>query len=209
MEHFYNHGAGTITDEELPILKNSSEYGGDMMREFGTFKASNFHHYQWKFLVPVFDEVEDDESVADKAHESHTILPFRGVNNDIMPREGTFGTVFEVEVHEAHRKSSSFSGSTSNQFVKEAWEHLIQCIAAISRTDKFYFLFPWVDGGSLRDFWNSMPRPSLTPEVVRRVLVQIYGLAGALNIMHTYQGDPTTTSREAASGMKIRSRRTY
>ncbi|KAK3369771.1 hypothetical protein B0T24DRAFT_708743 [Lasiosphaeria ovina] len=231
METFFDQH---ITDDALPILQNSAS-GEVLLKTFGLLKAKQFFDFwQWKFIVPVFEDGLLEYKVA-----SNVILPFRGVENGSMPREGTFGTVFEVTVHEAHRKSSAFlvEGSRtiavkeidarkfkstqpggdyrllgSDEVVKEAWareaaalrklsevkhDHLIQCIAAIEKGDKFYFLFPWAAGGSLRDFWNTTPQPNLSPEFIEQVLVQFCGLSHALNKLHTYRGRTASFRQDA------------
>lgn len=68
-------------------------------------------------------------------------------------------------------------------------DNLIQCIAAIDRGGKYYFLFPWADGGSLRDFWNSTRNPELSPGFVRDVIAQFDGMARALRELHDYRGE--------------------
>lgn len=102
------------------------------------------------------------------------------------------------------------SDKSNLEDVREAWqkeatalvklsevkhENLIQCIAAIARGDKYYFLFPWADGGSLRDFWRTTPNPNLAPAFVRAILLQLHGLAEALDKLHSYKGR-TATFRE-------------
>jgi serine/threonine protein kinase len=67
-------------------------------------------------------------------------------------------------------------------------DNLIQCIAAIDKKDKYYFLFPWADGGSLRDFWENNPKPELSPGFVRDIIAQFDGMARALRKLHDFTG---------------------
>jgi serine/threonine protein kinase len=67
-------------------------------------------------------------------------------------------------------------------------DNLIQCIAAIDKTDRYYFLFPWADGGSLRDFWDNTPCPVLSAGFVRAVITQFDGMAQALRELHDFRG---------------------
>jgi serine/threonine protein kinase len=71
-------------------------------------------------------------------------------------------------------------------------ENLIQCIAVIAREDKYLFLFPCADGGTLRDWWGQLPDPKLTPEFIKEVLVQLHGLADGLHAMHSYMSNTAT-----------------
>ncbi|KAK7706010.1 hypothetical protein SLS63_014068, partial [Diaporthe eres] len=50
-----------------------------------------------------------------------------------------------------------------------------------------YFMFQWADGGSLRDFYERSPRPTLNATFVKQVLWQLVGLSSALNKLHNYK----------------------
>jgi serine/threonine protein kinase len=49
-------------------------------------------------------------------------------------------------------------------------------------------MFRWADGGNLRDFWQSNKKPQLRTSLVRDVVKQIWGLAEALDELHSYGG---------------------
>jgi serine/threonine protein kinase len=86
-------------------------------------------------------------------------------------------------------------------------DHILKCIAAIRRGDKRYFVFPWADGDSLREYWNSIPKQNPNAELVLRAIQQLRGLADALDRLHNYteperarrENDPSLT--EPASGV--------
>jgi serine/threonine protein kinase len=65
--------------------------------------------------------------------------------------------------------------------------HLIKCLAAIRRGDRRFFMFPWADGGTLREIWDRIPQPNLRPELVLDCMQQLRGLADALVHMHNYE----------------------
>ncbi|KAH7183822.1 kinase-like domain-containing protein [Fusarium oxysporum] len=71
-------------------------------------------------------------------------------------------------------------------------EHLIKLIATCQKGSICYFIFPWADGGDLRDFWkanNTIPR---SQELVAWSLRQILGIVSAINALHgknTRHGD--------------------
>lgn len=67
-------------------------------------------------------------------------------------------------------------------------ENLIQRIAAITRGNKRYFMFQWADGGTLRDFWESVSNPTLDPTFVKEIVKQLRGLADALHELHNFNG---------------------
>jgi serine/threonine protein kinase len=61
--------------------------------------------------------------------------------------------------------------------------NIIEFIAAFTRSSR-YLMFRWADGGNLREFWQSKGKPKLNPSLVRDVILQLRGLADALNNMH-------------------------
>lgn len=63
-------------------------------------------------------------------------------------------------------------------------ENITECIAAIRRGDSRYFMFPWADGDSLRDYWEKIPKPNLDGHLIRQTVKQLRGLADALDALH-------------------------
>jgi hypothetical protein len=49
-------------------------------------------------------------------------------------------------------------------------------------------MFRWADGGNLHEFWQMNKTPKLSASVVKDVVLQLRGLAGALNKLHDYRG---------------------
>lgn len=79
-------------------------------------------------------------------------------------------------------------------------DHIIKCFAAIRRGDHRYFMFPWANGGSLRDYWEATPDQIPTPCNVRDMVHQFRGLAYALHRLHNFvqpiapEKDPETAT---------------
>lgn len=65
-------------------------------------------------------------------------------------------------------------------------DHLIIPLAAYKRTDQLRaFLFPWAEGGNLKEFWKRTDlRPTEDTELMRWVLKQLCGLCGATKTLH-------------------------
>jgi serine/threonine protein kinase len=61
----------------------------------------------------------------------------------------------------------------------------------------YYFLFPWADGGNLRDFWKLKSEPSKSKSFLLDVLKQLHGLAEALEKLHGYVGKRDTFPENA------------
>lgn len=68
--------------------------------------------------------------------------------------------------------------------------HMIRCLAAIRRNKERHFLFPWADGGSLRDYWNKMRKPCSAdlPKVIRQTVEQLREVADAVDALHNFEG---------------------
>ncbi|KAF9878695.1 protein kinase domain-containing protein [Colletotrichum karsti] len=63
--------------------------------------------------------------------------------------------------------------------------HLIRAIAYYTRGKKHFLVFPWADGGNLRDFWESEPPRKLDGEFFKWAFDQLCGLAGAMEKLHS------------------------
>lgn len=65
-------------------------------------------------------------------------------------------------------------------------EHIIKCVAAIRRGNSRYFMFPWADGDSLRDYWDSFPKRGPDAGTIYQAIKQIRGLSDALDRLHNF-----------------------
>ncbi|RSL42095.1 hypothetical protein CEP54_015603 [Fusarium duplospermum] len=155
------------------------------------------------------------------------ILPFTLV--DDVVKQGAFGRVYRVRIHHSHIdhpvgevavKQIIVSGSKEEQkAINDAWPnevralqiikdldnaHLIHCLAAIERDKSRYLLFPWANGGNLKEHWEKEPRQTPNEANIKEALTQLKGLAGALRCLHYFgranEGeDPSDTSMEETS----------
>lgn len=65
--------------------------------------------------------------------------------------------------------------------------HLVALVSSFSRGERHYLLFPWADGGNLREFWLDHSSRPLTGELISEVLQQLTGLIDALCLVHAQQ----------------------
>ncbi|KAL0778201.1 hypothetical protein CaCOL14_005854 [Colletotrichum acutatum] len=164
----------------------------------------SFFHSQWQFLAPVFTA----NSFRHKLHPSCP-LPFTVKINH--QKAGFFSSVFEVVIHDAHQKvlpmatgkkirvaSKEMRIGMDSYYEKEADIletirnvenlHLIKPLAAYRRGDLRGFLFPWGEGGNLKEFWGSQeklrPVPVRDPHLVLWVLRQLQGICGSISALH-------------------------
>ncbi|ETI20037.1 hypothetical protein G647_09052 [Cladophialophora carrionii CBS 160.54] len=180
-------------------------------------KIRQLYSDQWMFLSPVFTKEKFEHNL-----DPRIVLPFtrRGGGSG----KGHFSEVREVylradhqrifpteenkEIRIAIKEITNIAGSAHE--AEKVWKrearalemisylnhpHLIRRIAAISRAEKYYFLFEWADGGTLRDFWESESRPELTADRVREIVEQLHGLAKAVEALHKYVGNQTSPAR--------------
>ncbi|KAM6530315.1 hypothetical protein FALCPG4_008439 [Fusarium falciforme] len=163
-----------------------------------------FKPSQWKFVVPVISSIKFTYSL-----QPEQILPFTVV--DDVVKGGAFGRVYRVKIHPSHIdhdigeiavKEITIDGSKEAQkAIKDAWPnevralkiikerqnaHLIHCIAAIERDKSRYLLFPWAQGGNLKEHWEKKPRQGLERANIMDALIQLKGLAGALCQLHYF-----------------------
>jgi serine/threonine protein kinase len=112
---------------------------------------------------------------------------------------------------EARNENEAVVRERAKAKTEEAWEreamaleiinkihdpHIVKCIAAIRRGDNRYFMFPWADGDSLRDFWEAKSEqgPYLDQDILHQLLQQLRGLANALDRLHNFEDKPDKTS---------------
>lgn len=62
--------------------------------------------------------------------------------------------------------------------------NLIRPLTTFEQGDDQYIVFPWADGGNLREFWG----PAYRETSVLWVLKQMHGISHALNILHSKNG---------------------
>jgi serine/threonine protein kinase len=66
--------------------------------------------------------------------------------------------------------------------------HLISHLAVYQRDRSFCIIFPWADGGDLRNFWEEQNAVERTAELTLWSLEQMLGLASALAVLHKING---------------------
>ncbi|APA12555.1 hypothetical protein sscle_09g073250 [Sclerotinia sclerotiorum 1980 UF-70] len=107
----------------------------------------------------------------------------------------------------------------AHQQLNQKSDNIIQAFAAFHQiamnnkwNDEYYLVLEWADGGSLFDFWKSHPEPQVEhldhSQVRRRIkgmLEQLYGLAQALEAMHsTRSHSPRHSRSDSASSPALR-----
>jgi len=63
--------------------------------------------------------------------------------------------------------------------------HLTKAIAYYTKGKEHFFMFPWADGGNLRDFWRKPCPSELTYDYIEWIFGQLCGLAGAIERLHS------------------------
>ncbi|KAF5486531.1 Cyclin-dependent kinase 2 [Colletotrichum fructicola] len=188
-------GASDFPDEN--VEKSHDRWARSEMIEY-------FLPAQWKFLALVIRSGTFQYNI-----QPEEILPFTHDSGE-RPKEGAFGKVYRVRIHPSHTdysfdeiavKEIQTSGGVPQAALEAAWlaevgvlrkvkklrnPHIIECLAALERGPDRYLLFPWADGGSLRDYWENTPRQIPTHCLVKEALVQLHGLGAALSDLHYF-----------------------
>ncbi|KAF2968931.1 hypothetical protein GQX73_g4649 [Xylaria multiplex] len=198
---FKAHGFG---DASLPVKPYSWARGIPLIEKL-RWKPSELHlfmHHQWTYLAPIFPK-----KIWDADLEPNCIIPFTVVN---ARKETASSSVYQVTVHPSHQEDPVFkaNGEIADFALKELrglsgrhyhWEieanalkeisslehpHLITVKAIIRQAGKCYFMFPWAEGGTLREFYQENKQPRLGPGFIRKIFQQLSGLADAVDTMH-------------------------
>ncbi len=114
----------------------------------------------------------------------------------------------EISVHDQNdstlrdvERAYNIEGEALQKVTGVKHPNLIQCLASITKSGRYFFIFPWANGGSLREFWNEQMRdPKLSPTLVRKVIEQLRGLAGALERLHNFKGTSSLSQKGRDNG---------
>lgn len=131
------------------------------------------------------------------------VLPLKSLRNIT---HGQYSDVYRGELHPAHQKGIQASGDkievavkefnikSTHEFVQERnnlarirslkHPHLIQHYATFDTGEQYYVIFPWAEGGNLRDYWMSKDSVDRDADLALWCLRQMLGLTGALKALH-------------------------
>ncbi|KAK2746243.1 tol-like protein [Colletotrichum kahawae] len=194
--------SSSFDDSKLPWT-DASDFPDEKVEESDDIWArsemiEHFSPAQWRFLALVIRSGTFQYYI-----QPGEILPFTQVEK---PKEGAFGKVYRVKIHQSHTdypfdEEFQTSGGVSQAALEAAWlaevgilrmvkrlrnPHLIECLAVLERGPDRYLLFPWADGGSLRDYWENTPCQIPTHSLVKEALVQLQGIGDALRGLHYF-----------------------
>ncbi|KAF2026798.1 hypothetical protein EK21DRAFT_115421 [Setomelanomma holmii] len=200
-------------DHNSPRPQRSEAFNAKIWEDL---RHDEFFQFQWRCLAPVFTPEKYEYDLP-----SQCILPFRK-DTKVDPRTGSFSSVYKVAVHPDHQKrhkshevaikeisvqKSAGLLQTGKEQTEKAWDvesralnsinlldhdHIIKSIAAIRRGEGRYFVFPWAHD-SLRDYWNTTPTQSPTSELILEAILQLRGIADALDSLHNFRGIRSST----------------
>ncbi|KAI0142501.1 HET-domain-containing protein [Hypoxylon sp. NC0597] len=151
-----------------------------------------FTDKQWYFLAPVFQDQNFHQRL-----DSRRPLPFIDVNEH---SQGRFSTVHRVDIPGMHLgyggdrnivvAVKKFNLNDREYFQKEVGllkgihdldhDHLIKPLTAFENGINQCVLFPWCDGGNLRDYWGRHHEHPTTAHVISWTMQQMAGLCDCL-----------------------------
>ncbi|KAH8203217.1 hypothetical protein TruAng_002622 [Truncatella angustata] len=209
MANFHKHD---FNDALLPTSRiGQTNQGPFGLKIWTKLNIKKFCDSQWQFLAPVFSPTDFVYHLS-----TESILPFTWKNEIIIGGYFSQVSEVEIHPSHQAEPNMTVDGKLAHFAVKEIiastmlqkvdliknWEseartlddlsdlnhpHIIQCVAAITRGEKRYFIFPWADGGSLRDFWQVNSTPHLSPGLIKEVIEQFLGLTNALCGLHHFK----------------------
>ncbi|KAI0809419.1 hypothetical protein GGR55DRAFT_679769 [Xylaria sp. FL0064] len=208
------HGFG---DASLPVKPESWAPENPLVRDLRWRKVElqRFMNHQWTYLAPIFPkavwdtDLEPDcilpftsvDSIATAGafgsvyqvtvHPSHQEAPLLKANGEpanLAVKEVLMTTGDEDIMDIGISGHWQAEAKALKQISTFKHPHLIAVKAIVRKGGKCYFMFPWGDGGNLREFFKENPRPRLDTGFMREIFLQLHGLADAVNAMH-YFGD--------------------
>ncbi|KAI1124202.1 hypothetical protein F5Y10DRAFT_34090 [Nemania abortiva] len=200
-----------FTDASLPVTFKENDQGqvtvvsskhvsSKTLSAWSYIEANDFYEAQWAFLAPVFS---DDIFVYD-LHDQCP-LPFFMADRD-SEKMSAFSIVRKVTIYPGHMKFNSLDDlqavavkQLSPEFTRPDREaeaqmsiralnhkHLIKSLAVFKIRGSQTFIFPWAQGGNLRDTWQHLDDLRIRNEtLVSWVLHQLRGLSSALRLLHS------------------------
>ncbi|KAF7539408.1 hypothetical protein G7054_g2157 [Neopestalotiopsis clavispora] len=173
-----------------------------VFKDWDIYDIDSFCYRQWRFLAPVFTQSNNGLFF-------HKACPLPFVPLPSEEQEVKFShhsRVVRVCIHEAHFKSVKTGGNylaikelnpnDDNEKSPEAEtlfklnglnnDHLIKCITTYQQGKSHYVVFPWAEGGNLREFWATQSKAPRDIHLVMWTLRQMLGLANALKQLHIF-----------------------
>ncbi|KAK8855675.1 protein kinase [Apiospora arundinis] len=199
-----------ITDFNLPFRRDErnelrpGNYAGslDFFDSWSQKMVREFEDYQWSTMAPVL-QPQSLGSLDDRI-----ILPWTQYTHTA---EGGHSNVYKVEIHDSHhsfpkreaskgrtcfalkelksKEPSIFCGECDSFRKFGQHQHLTELLASFQHKGRYYLLFPWAYGGTLKDLWmKGDAKPGYVD--TQWVAQQAYGLVDGLFRVHYVKSDP-------------------
>ena len=116
--------------------------------------------------------------------------------SNTMPQADPTGNPSYAVKRLRHNDEHAFEAevSTLKRLGAQDHLHLIRLLVTYSYRNEFYLLFPWADGGNLRDLWkDGYPDPTIPcrdERLAEWLSRQILGVAEGLKMIHTSDIQP-------------------
>ncbi|KAI1354702.1 kinase-like domain-containing protein [Xylaria sp. FL0043] len=205
-------------------LDQSSPQTLHFFNQWNLVDKREFYQIQWQLLSPFFGKPSKDSAALYKLDEQ-TIMPWISMGKEqagaYVPLEniGGYSTVRKIVIHQEHHsfETDAFAikelfdgdkGPFENEFDNlkrvQTRKHLLPVYAAYFCGNKYSFIFPWANGGSLDDLWKKDPRSlMLEPDknfhiLIKWVAGQLSGLTGEFGLGFLHGFKHTESSRELA-----------
>lgn len=198
-------GPGYPTSESFGRALSKIDRDGDV---WSAARRRGFHNLQWKYLAPVFSTATKSyEFPAD------TVLPFIFKDNMVKeggfgqvwqvkihdehlrdPKNKLGGMPNALAIKQIMPKNQEHKKDAARLWEREVgnlWRvaeykhnHIVRFVTSFTRGSDYYLICEWADGGNLSDRWSNIERRGLSPDLVEEAVVQLHGLAAAIDLAH-------------------------
>jgi serine/threonine protein kinase len=79
--------------------------------------------------------------------------------------------------------------------------NITQCIAAVRRGGRRYFVFSWAEGGNLQEYWKKVAKQTPDAKSIRQMVEQLRGVTDALDALHNCKSGDKNLLAVPNSGM--------
>jgi serine/threonine protein kinase len=108
-----------------------------------------------------------------------------GAHRTIDAKVPKAGAGLQIAIKEFRTEENFVKEKENLQMIQRLQhKHLIKLVATCQSGPLYYVMFPWADGGNLKDFWTREDSRQRTPELILWSLQQMLGLVDALKALH-------------------------
>ncbi|KAI9928446.1 hypothetical protein MW887_002491 [Aspergillus wentii] len=189
------------------------------IRNWDSEDREKFDHIQWWFMAPLFEDLQHYEL---SVNVSLPTVPVLSEGESLSVQDGGYCEVYPVRIHPMHHNWNAivdpeskgplvaikkFSyGEEAQQEAQQEREilrqltlkghpHIIKLLSTFQQAGIWHLMFPFAES-NLREYWDNHKIPVFNRQTIFWSLIQIAGMASALNEVHGLRATDITKSRD-------------